>query len=238
MKQTYVFILLTCVLMSCNSIKSLAVKEGSIPFIGTIGKERGNLLKSEFRSVGHANIKKPIGLALQTVPFTRSTFKEYLNAMESKGAKSSLNYIDSVETKPSYIVLSIADKIGLKESLNDETNQEVKSYLEKDAACRLVSTISVVLDAKSAQVLTHADGLFLVTDAYGILQIEVVENGKRDMISFPKDQIFDYSLMGVCWGENRVGKLMIETFNDDGRCPEGTKKNAKKLDEFQSVLKL
>lgn len=238
MKQTYVFMLLTCMLVSCNSIKSLAVKEGNFPFIGTIGKEQGTVLKTEFIPIGHAVLEKPIAINIQTIPFTKSTFKEYMNVKELSGAKSSITYVDSIANKPSYTLLTIEDRIGLKESLNNEINKEVKSYLEKDADCKLVSSISVILNAALVQELTMADGLFLMTNSNGLLQIEVVKEKQRRTINLPKNELFDYSLMGVCWGESIYGKPVIETFNDNGRCPDGTEKDAKKLDELQSFLKL
>lgn len=237
MKQTYVFILLTCMLVSCKSIKSLAVKEGNFPFIGTIGKEQGTVLKTEFTTIGHVVIEKPIALNIQTIPFTKSTFKVYMNVKELSGAKSSITYVDSIATKPSYMLLTIEDRIGLKKSLNNEINKEVKSYLEKEADCKLVSSISVVLNATLVQELTSANGLFLMTDTNGLLQIEIVNENQRHTINLPKNELFDYSLMGVCWGESLYGKPVIETFNDNGKCPDGTEKDAKKLDELQSFLK-
>ena len=143
-----------------------------------------------------------------------------------------------MEAKPTYVLLSISDKIGVKESLNEEINKEIKNYLEQDTDCRLVSTISVVLDANTINELTNADGLFLITGAYGIFQIEVIKGGQRNYISIPKDELFDYSLTGICWGENVYGKPVIATFNDNGKCPDGTEMDAKKINKLHSFLKL
>jgi hypothetical protein len=225
-------------LVSCNSIKSLAVKEGNFPFIGIIGKEQGTLLKTEFTSIGHVVLEKPIAINIQTTPFTKNTFKEYVKVKELSGAKTTITYVDSLANKPSYALLTIEDRIGLKASLNNEINKEVKSYLEKDANCKLVSSISVVLDAALVQELTSAEGLFLLTDTNGLLQIEVVTEKQMHRVILPKNELFDYSLMSVCWGADIYGKPVIETFNDTGRCPHGTKKDAKKTNELQSFLKL
>lgn len=238
MKPTYVFVLLACILTSCNSIKSLSVKEGTFPLIGTIGKEQGNLLKTEFRPIGYPVLDQPIALTAQSVPFSKSAFKSYQYARELSGAKSTIDYVDSVKTKPSYMLISITDRIGLRETLNNEDNHEVKSYLEKDPNYRLVSSISVVLDSKSVQELQKSDGLFLGTDGNGLLQIEVIQGSQRRMIPIPKNEIFSYDLIGFCWGKTRYGKPVIETFNDSGRCPEGTANDPKNLNELQSYLKL
>lgn len=86
--------------------------------------------------------------------------------------------------------------------------------------------------------LSDADGVFLVTDTEGLLWIEMVHHNQKQKVSIPKNEIFDYELMGVCWGENYYGKTIVETFNDSGRCPEGTVRNVRKLDELPSFLKL
>ena len=225
-------------LVSCNSIKSLGVKDGNFPFIGTVGKERSTVLKTEFIATGNVVIEKPIALNIQTIPFTKSTYKKYMSVKALSGAKSTITYVDSLANKPSYTLLSIQDRISVKESLNDEINKEVKNYLEKDTDCKVVSSISVVLDAGLMQELTSADGLFLSTGAHGVLQILVVNGNQRNYINLPKDELFDYSLMGICWGADIYGKPVIETLNDNGKCPNGTQKDAKKLDKLQSFLKL
>ena len=238
MKKTYLFILLTCILISCSSIKSITVKEGYFPVLGTIGKEQGGILKTEFQSIGHPSFATPIALSIQTIPFDKNTFKKYQNVRESIGETSSINYVDSLESNPNFIQLSISDKVGVKKALNEEINREVRNYLEKDLDSKLVSTIAMAPDEKTAKELNNADGLFLTNGVHGSLQILAVNGDKHNYVHIPKDELFDYSLMGICWGEDIYGKPMIATFNENGKCPMGTKKDPKKLKKEQSYLKL
>ncbi|WP_210707291.1 hypothetical protein [Maribacter dokdonensis] len=238
MKRTCLFILLTCILISCSGIKSITVKEGYFPVLGTIGKEQGGILKTKFESIGHPSFSTPIALSIQTIPFDKNTFKKYQNVRESSGFKSTVNYVDSLESKPNFVQLSISDKVGLKKALNEEINKEVRNYLEKDLDSKLVSTIAMVPDEKTANELNRADGLFLTNGVHGSLQILAVNGDKRNYIHIPKDQLFDYSLMGICWGEDIYGNPMIATFNENGKCPAGTEKDPKKLKKEQSYLKL
>ncbi|MEP2236883.1 MAG: hypothetical protein ABJI22_00905 [Maribacter sp.] len=238
MKQIYVFICILCMLSSCSSIKSIAVNDGALPFLGTVGKQESSLLKSKFVAVGSPTLATPMQVTAQTIPFDKSSFKVYEASKELKGSKSTVTYIDSLPNKPTYTILSIHDKIGLKEALNQEQNQEVKNYLIADADYKLVSTIAVVLTSQLLNKITDADALFLATDAHGLLQMEVLSEKQKNIITIPQDALFDYTIMDACWRANRYGKPMIETFSENGKCPKGTEKDARKLNELQSSLKL
>ena len=238
MKPAYVFIFLACILLSCNTIKSIAVKEGNFPLIGAIGKEKGTLLKTQFIQIGHPILETPIALSVQSIAFTSKSFKDYNDMKEQGVSENTVHFVDSLEFKPTYITLAIKDRIGLKKALNSELNEDTKSYLEKDASSRLVSEIAVVLDKATETILSDADGIFLITDKEGLLWIEAIHDKQRHKINIPASEIFDYKLMGVCWGKNTVGKTVVETFNDNGRCPKGTQRNARKLDDTFSFLKL
>lgn len=225
-------------LSSCSSIKSIAVNDGALPFLGTVGKQETNLLKSKFVPVGSPTITKPIQVMAQTIPFDKSSYKAYETSKELTGNKSALTYIDSLPNKPKYAVFSLLNKVGLKEVINHEQNQEVKNYLVADSDYKIVSTISVLLTSDVIKEISAADGLFLSTDSNGLLQLEILIDNQKRKITIPQGELFDYTVIGVCWSINRYGKPMIETFSEDGKCPKGTEKKASKLNEFQSSLKL
>lgn len=179
-----------------------------------------------------------IALSVNAVPFSKSTFKDYTNVKVQKGEKVFVSYVDSLPTKPKYLRFEIKDKIGLKTLLNSEENKQVQSYLTTDADCKIVSSISVQMDEMEADAYLHAEGLFLTTDTNGLLKIQLVNGKQKQLINLSKNEIFDYEVMGFCWGENRYGQPQIETLNTGGSCPEGTEKNAQKLDDLQTFLKL
>ena len=238
MKQTYVFICMLCMLSSCSSIKSIAEKEGNLPFIGTLGKEKTSVLKTRFIPIGNATLVQPISLTVQSTQFTKKTYNTYLTAKELNGAEPTITYTDSLELKPTYIVLNINDKVGVIEALNKENNTAVKSYLEKDSDYRLVSSVSIATDVNKTKLILNSESIFLSTDANGKLQLELVNQQKREVLFIANNELFDYEIMGFCWGVNRYGKPILETINENGRCPEGLAKDAKKIDKLPSLLKL
>lgn len=238
MKTYYLSMLLAFVLCACSSLKQGVSSDMSTPSLGAIGKQDKSLLSTNFKQVGEPVLTDGIALSVRSIPFTKSSFKSYSNFMAKKGEKVHLKYVDSLPVKPKYLRFEIKDKIGLKTLLNQDLNDEVRSYLTKDADCRIVSSMSIQMNEMEADFYLNAEGLFLTTDTNGLLRIQLVNGKDKQLVNLPKNQAFDYDIMGFCWGENRYGQARIETLNAGGSCPEGTKKNAQKLDGQLTLLKL
>lgn len=238
MKTTYFSMLLACIIFSCSPLKKAPSAESKLPSIAAIGKKDNSLLHTNFKQVGEPNLSKAIALSVSAIPFTKSKFKTYQNLKTNKGERTNVTYVDSLPIKPKYVHFEIKDKIGLKTLLNSAENDEVRSYLTKDSNCQIVSGISIYIDEMEADMFIRAEGLFLVTDTNGMLRIELMNGKQKQYVNLSKNQIFDYDLMGFCWGENVYGKPRIETLNTGGNCPDGTEKNAQKLDDLHSFLKL
>lgn len=238
MKPTYFLMLLALVAFSCNPLKIAPLAETQLPSIAAIGKQDKSLLHTNFKQVGEPNLTKTIALSVRAIPFTKSKFKTYQNIKAKKGEKVYASYVDSLPLKPKYLHFEIKDKIGLKTLLNSADNNEVRSYLTKDVDCQIVSSISLYMDEMEADMYLRAEGLFLVTDTNGMLRMELINGKEKQSVKLSKNEIFDYELMGFCWGENVYGKPQIEVLNDNGNCPQGTEKNAQKLDDLKAYLKI
>ena len=238
MKPTYAIMLLAFVLVACNSLKTLGEVQLNTPTLGAIGKEEKSLIGKKFQQVGQPLLSHAVALSVYEIPFTKSTYKEYSHLRMEGGNAVTTVFIDSIKEKPKYLRLGIDNKIGLTAQLNADGNEGVRSYLEKDADCRIVSDISIYLTQTARKDLLNAKEVFLGSNHNGTLQIELVNGTERKSISLPKDEIFDYGLSGFCWGENIYGNARIETMNEGGGCPEGTVKRAQKLEEHKSYLKL
>lgn len=238
MKSSYFSMLLAFVIFSCTPLKKLSSTETQLPSLAAIGKKDKSLLDTNFKQVGEPVFTEKIALSISAIPFNKSKFKTYQNLKTKKGERVLVSYVDSLPIKPKYLQFEIKDKIGLKTLLNGNANDEVRSYLIKDDDCQIVSAISIYIDEMEADMYLRAEGLFLVTDANNMLRIELVNGTQKQYINLSKNEIFDYDIMGFCWGENIYGKLQIETLNINGNCPDGTEKNAQKLDDLKSYLKI
>jgi hypothetical protein len=229
--------LLAWLFLSCNPIKEIVSTETQMPSLAALGKKDKALLNSDFKQVGEPIFTKNIALSATAVRFTKSKFKAYQNYKIQKGEKVYVKYVDSLPRKPKYFQFEIKDLIGLKALLNNHENVEVRSYLTKDADCQIVSGISVYMDEMEADMYLRAQGLFLTTDQDGMLQLELINGKRKQYVNLPKNDVFDYELIGFCWGKNVYGKPQIETLNN-GKCSAGTEKNAQELDNLKSFLKL
>lgn len=238
MKPTYATMLLAFVLFSCAPLRNLQDAKLNAPILGAIGKENKSLISKNFQQIGQPTLARSVAISVQEIPFTKSTFKEYSVLKTQKGDQPNIVYVDSLSVKPKYLRLEIKDKIGLLAVLNDDGNSEVRSYLEKDADCRIVSSISLYIPTKESNGLAHAAEVFLGTNNNGSLQIELINGKERQMVILAEDEIFDYSVMGFCWGEDIYGNARLETLSDKGGCPNGTEKSAQKLSDNRSYLKL
>jgi len=238
MRPTYYTLLLACMLFACNPIKEIVSTETQMPTLAAIGKKDKSVLSTNFKQVGEPAFSKKIALSATAIPFTKSKFKSYQNSKLQNGEKVYVQYIDSLPIKPKYVQFEIKDKIGLTALLNNEENVEVRSYLTKDADCRMVSSISMYMHEMEADRYLRAQGLFLITDANGMLQIELINGSTKETVILSKNEIFDYETLGFCWGENRYGQPQIETLNANSKCPAGTEKNAQKLNKLTTLLKL
>lgn len=237
MKPTVICTLMACVIYSCSSIKAPSAEDAQLPSLTAIGKEDKSLLQTHFKQVGEPHLNEAIAVSASAVPFDRSSFKRYAHAKANRGEAPQIQYVDSLPVKPKYLRFEVKDKIALQSILNEKENDEVRSYLTKDSDCKIVSSISLFMTERQAELYHSADGLFLSTSTDNMLRLELIIGTKKTVVNVPQEEIFDYELMGFCWGEDVYGRPQIETLNH-GKCPDGTEKNAQKLADLKPFLKI
>lgn len=239
MNKTAYTIFLLFLLFSCVPIKRMGHGEQFIPSLGTIGKEHKSLLNASLEQVGKPNVKDRIALSIREIQFNKAKFKTYTEYKTGRGEKPGITYSDSLSSKPKYLCLEISNKIALQSQLNEEYNKGVRDYLSNDEDYRIVSQIAFVTSPKNTQRIVKADGVFLSESNNGILGIALLEQNKSIHLDLSEWEIYDYKLSGFCWGKDKYGHEQIEAIrtNESG-CPTGTEKNAQKLNETKSYLKL
>lgn len=238
MKPTHLSLLFAVVLVACSPLQQLQERKIDTPTLGAIGKENGSFISNNFQEIGQPVLTKPVAVLVTETPFTKSKFKEYANLKSLKGEKPEMAYVDSLETKPTYYSFEIKDRIGLTTMLNNMENREVRSYLQKDDHCKMVSRISLFIHPMEVEGFYGTTETFLSTNANGSLQLELVTGKQKQIVRINKNEIFSYDLVGFCWGEDIYGNAKIETLNDNGSCPDGTEKDAQKIADEKSYLKL
>ncbi len=240
MRPIFYVMLLALLLFSCSSFQNIGKgHDRFIPSIGSIGKEEKSLMAKNFQQVGNPHLEKGIPLSLREIQFDRSKFKAYADLKASQGTQPTVTFIDSLRVKPKYLCLQLSNKIALQLQLNADTNSNVRSYLSNDDNFKIVTQISFLDTHENSQQLLNADGLFLTQCKDGLLGMELLKNGKRIPFTMSTMEIFEYELSGFCWDTDRYGKEKIASISADGeKCPKGTEKDAHKLKETKSYLKL
>lgn len=240
MRPTFYAMLLALLLFSCASLQNIEKNSDRfIPSIGAIGKEEKSLLTKNFQQVGNPHLEKGIPLSIREIQFDRSKFKVYADFKASQGRQPTVTFIDSLPVKPKYLCLQISNKIALQSQLNEDRNSNVRSYLSNDDNFKIVTQIAFMDTRENSQQLLDADGLFLTQCKDGLLGIELLKKGKRIPFTMSTMEIFEYELSGFCWNTDRYGKEKIASISADGeKCPRGTEKDAHKLKETKSYLKL
>ncbi|MFS4469619.1 hypothetical protein [Maribacter sp. 2210JD10-5] len=238
--RTFGYLLLSAMLIiGCAPLKQKGNTEKHMPFLGDIGKHSKSLLHSQFHKVGSPELKSPIALSAIAVSFDRSKFKKYTEIRSAYGESPIATQPDSLIGTLKYVCLEIADKIGIREALNHDSNTAVISYLATDTDYVLVSKIAIMVNEATRKELTTAETLFLMDDANGQIIVQAIRGTSKSYIDLSSEEIFDFEVSGFCWGETVYGQKRIETLTSNGEsCPRGTQRKAYKLDETKDYSKL
>ena len=210
----------------------------SVPELGSVGMEEGNLLHNNFQQVGMPELSQKIRIQAKRIPFDKNSYKAYAKYLEEAGQESPLQFSDSLPQKPIYLHLSVMDRIGIKEALNQPKNKALLSYLENDKAYKIVSEITTVVKPELLQSFSEAEEVYLVQKGISKLGLELIKDGKvfRE-VNFSALSPFAYQLSSFCWGENYKHQTVIEAIVDGNPCPKNTYKKAHKIEKKKDVFR-
>ncbi|MEM8927863.1 MAG: hypothetical protein AAGC45_06650 [Bacteroidota bacterium] len=238
MKYTYLMFGYLLLFTACTTLKDLQTVETVIPCVGSVGQTKGRVFSKEFQKIGEPRISQPIAVSLQSKAFSKTSYKAYQKYRGHLGKQVSIAYNDSLAVPPRFYELRITDLVGIKNVLNQESNNGLLHYLEDDRSLAMLTGISFVVINRQQQMLEEAQHLSLVQkDGHLVLQ---VENGMLNMeIDMKSLEVFDFETSGFCWQANKRNQpeIAVLTRNREG-CPRGTEKTAAKLDETRQYLKL
>ncbi|PCJ95002.1 MAG: hypothetical protein COA50_11590 [Flavobacteriaceae bacterium] len=238
--RTILYVLLLAIFLNaCGSIpqatKNIAINTSNI---GAIGINKTSFFKAEFTKIGESNLSGSLELSLKKIPFNKSAFNSYTSYKKQKGEAVTLQYADSVATKPNYYILSLTDLIGLKSELNGSNNKAVLEYLASDEKYGVLTQISVLAHPSFEDWMDNTTGLYLA-EHHNQLSLEFKNSKQSQFLAFEQLEIFDHEFSTFCWKENVYGKPEIAVIAVNGNsCPKNTEKKAVKLNDEKSYLKL
>lgn len=208
--------------------------------LGSIGLEKDFMLQNEFVNTAFPCYKNSIKLAIKVKPFKKQTFKSFTKAKDFQTAGVTINYIDSLDVKPKYVQIDIADKVSFINELNNHYNSGVKSYLKLNKHTNILTSVSLALNQKDIENITSAKAIFLVESGLKSYALKLYKNDTNtEIIQFNQGVVFAYKTSNCCWQENSKHKLnivdLVSEFND---CPFKTYRSSKRAKQKVNYYKL
>ena len=230
------FIILMVLTMGCSIVKDSTYEQKGnslITGLGAIGLEKTTLLGTSFNQIGNPELSNKVSVQFSLIPFNKNTYNTYKAYVKNNAIDNVLLKNDSTtERIPRYISLKIADRIGMVNALNDNSNKALQLYLDNDSNYKMISSIMAAVDIKIIQRLKEADEIYLISQNTSTLKLELIKEGKTvDHINFSVFQIFNYKTASFCWGKDNLNKKCIRAIVDGkNTCPKDTHKKAFKVD--------
>ena len=198
-------------------------RTGTVPeSIGIIGTEKNTLFKSAFVTESLPSIEQPVRLTYRTERFDSKTYQTYRRALS--GREPLFAYADSLDQKPSFVILEVMDRVSLQHELQTDVNTQTLDYIQVQPKSKIVTSLSVVVSEAVKTSISQADALYLTTtseDRYEIL----LYRDKKLLGILPMGQMmpFDYKASSFCWKSNQKRKVELALITENScRCPKNT----------------
>ncbi len=235
-----IFLALCCT--GCHSIKVNHTKMHTAvtnPIaLGVIGLQKGDVYASDFQVTAIPEYKTEIRVQITKENFNRTTFDTYLKA--AKGNEHKINYVDSLEAKPQFVILELLDRVALMAEIEEAHNTKTLRYIKSQKETGIVTSVSLAISQELIQELDNADVVFLKNSAYKQYQLSLVKEGETyKTIDFAKTSIFGYTLSYFCWRENDKRQITLADIIDEkSSCSKNTYRDAEKALENMNYFKL
>ncbi len=197
--------------------------------LGTVGEQKTFILEQDYNHTALPNYQTPIKVNVNPLEFNKSTFKVFSNAKINQNQKVSVNYVDSLENKPKYLKLDIADRVAVLNTLNNKASKDVFQFLQNKDQAHLVTSIALALNTDDINTIINADEVFLeVTGiknyALNLYKGEIVQQ----TILFNDGVVFAYKTSSCCWKQNDKYQLeIVDLAEGNTKCPSQSYKSVK-----------
>lgn len=223
-------------LLLFSSCKSISVQNKQYQtttqqvVLGSVGQDEHFVLEKTYNHIGIPNYSKPLKLYVTQISFDKTTLRAFEKANVLQAAKLNINFVDSLETKPTFLNIQTVDEISLMQMLNGKENNDVKNYMMNQDQSHIISNVSVVFDEIVMQQIIKAEEVFLEPSGIKSYTLNLYSNKQLiKSIHFSEGVIFGYRTSSACWKEDEKYQLQIvDLIEGDNKCPNKTYKSAKR----------
>lgn len=233
MHKLYPFTLVLLLLVSCKSadINKEAHRITSQNLqLGTVGEQKDFILEQDYNQTAIPKYKRPIKVQINVKDFHKQSFKAFLKAEKSQPKAVTVNYLDSLDQKPQYLKIEIADRVPILNALNNKDNADVFQFLENKKEAHLVTSIALALNKSDIEAINNADEVFLEMvgkKSYGLKTY--IKNKEQDTILFNQGVVFAYQTSNFCWKQNDKNQIeIVDLVESKDKCTNRTYKSSKR----------
>ncbi len=222
-------------LLSLASCKTLLVDQesqrraDSLMALATIGEGPTHIMKNNFQPTAFPRLRSKVKLQVEEVTFNKKSFQNYLKRNPEN--PFGLSYVDSLESKPTFLKISIADRVQLINELNATDNTSIGDYLSTSKNAKMITAISWAVDQNMRNEVLNAESVYLSNEKgkeYRLVLLDEKHQAKQ--FSSKKGVVIGYELSGFCWGENEKHEAKIMGLIKEGKaCPGKLKKDARRV---------
>lgn len=225
------FSFIGCKTVSIQNEAHQSTKQNRI--LGTIGEHKDFVLEQDYNNIAIPNYSKPIKLKANLIEFTSSTYKAYDASKVFQKEGVQIKYHDSLEQKPKFIKLEIADRLAVINALNKTDNQDIFQLLQHKSEAHLISSISVVFSDADFNAIRNADELFLESSGIKSYVISAYKNSQLlDSIHFNQGVVFAFQTSSACWKQNEKYQLkIIDLVESNDKCSKKSFRNSNRAKE-------
>lgn len=231
-KQYIIYTLLYLLIIGCATRKQLHFKREVTHNIelGVIVQKEG-ALKNHIEIKGRPSLTQKLEVTITEREFTKTSFARYTAIYDSQ--KTTINYTDDLEKKPTYLEVELTDDIELASMINADTS--VREYVRNSKNAGVVTKIAIVVTAINLAEVTSS-----YLEATGgnnyVLRLYKGEDVLKT-IPFSETLIFEYQTSFFCYGKNEKGQVAVMDIVEEGKsCKRPLVRKAKKLNSIKKLV--
>jgi len=234
------FILLTsCSIINVKNDKYISSSSSSTE-IGSIGFSKSTITKNNFTTRSFPKLENKIRVEVNLIPFNKKLNKEYLKKEKFNQNQAKIKYVDSLETKPELVSITILDITGFICEINSDKNKEIISFLKSTKNSKIVSSIVTTLSSEALSKIKQADTYYLINNQDNKYTLALFKaNKKTDVIDLQSGVVLGYQLSKCCWAMNDKGHwYLADLVSENSTCKGSTESKVKVKKTSKSLYKM
>lgn len=241
--KKYILLVLIAGLTSCQTInikdKTYKVSNATTE-IASIGLSKSLYLKNDFSIHALPVLENKIRVDISILPFNKKLNKFYLQKAKYNQNQAKIQYIDSLDTKPEMVTLSIMDMSGYINEINSDNNKEVLTYLKDTKKAKLITGIATTLSNENIAKLKQADTYYLTnTQDRKYTLVLYKANKKTETIDLQSGVVIAYELGKCCWAINKKHNwYLADIVKDCKSCKGNTYSKIKEDKQNESLFRM